>query len=524
MHRPEVLHELELLLRSRYGLIHLATDEEDRVTTLLRHVADALEIPYFVWTRSRGLVRQQAVPAPVTAAKDGTRGAGGTAPDELDATDGPAAYDTRELGKALAFVNASPLAALYHFVGVSTAALGDDLTASLLYDAAKSLDGRIGGVVVTGTELELPTRFATLAATLSLPGPGEDEFHTLLSHLVRDLSKRRHVAVSLSQEEMNTMLRHLKGLTLMEAEKILTKAIISDGRLTVDDVRHVVAAKKEVIEREGLLEYYPAEESFTRVADLASLKAWLAQRKGAVTEPGRAARYGLDFPKGMLLLGVPGCGKSLCAKAVASEWRLPLLKLDPSNLYNKYIGESERNFKRAMSAAEHMAPVVLWIDEMEKAFAQGGSEDGGVSQRILGSFLTWLQDRRGDVFVVATANDVERLPPEFLRKGRFDEIFFVDLPDGETRREVFRIHLEARGQDAAAFDLEALAGATTGFSGSEIEGVVVAGLYAAFAAGNTLDPDTLMAEVGRTRPLSVTRAEDIAALRAWARERTVPAN
>ena len=245
------------------------------------------------------------------------------------------------------------------------------------------------------------------------------------------------------------MLRHLKGLTVMEAEKILTKAILEDGMLTAEDVRHVIAAKKEVIEREGLLEYYPAEESFAQVADLATLKAWLAKRRGVVAEPGRAARYGLEFPKGMLLLGVPGCGKSLSAKAVASEWGLPLLKLDPSNLYNKYIGESERNFKRAMAAAERMAPVVLWIDELEKAFAQGGSEDSGVSQRILGSFLSWLQDRRGDVFVIATANDVARLPPEFLRKGRFDEIFFVDLPNGPTRHEVFRIHLEARGQEAA---------------------------------------------------------------------------
>ena len=226
----------------------------------------------------------------------------------------------------------------------------------------------------------------------------------------------------------------------------------------------------------------------------------------------------------MLLLGVPGCGKSLSAKAVASEWGLPLLKLDPSNLYNKYIGESERNFKRAMRAAERMAPVVLWIDEVEKAFASGGSEDGGVSQRILGSFLSWMQDRRGDVFVVATANEVQRLPPEFLRKGRFDEIFFVDLPDLETRHEVFRIHLDRRGQDAAALDLEALAHATDGFSGSEIEGVVVAGLYSAFAAGGELVLSPLLDEAERTRPLSVIRSEEITALRTWARERTIPAN
>ncbi len=496
--RPDLVHELELLVRSRYGLVHLRTDEEERAGSLLRHVADGLEAPFFTWTRSRGLVRE---------------GPGR-----------PGSYDTRELPKALAFVAASNVGSLYHFVGLGATAFTDDLTASLLHDAARSLDSRTGALVLTGTQVELPARVGGLAAELSLPGPGEDEFHALLTHLVRDMSARQHVTVMLSQEEMGTMLRHLKGLTLMEAEKILTKAIIDDGRLSVEDVRHVVAAKKEVIEREGLLEYYPTEESFAAVADLVSLKAWLAKRKGVVAEPSRAASYGLEFPKGMLLLGVPGCGQSLCAKAVASEWGLPLLKLDPSNLYNKYIGESERNFKRAMAAAEHMAPVVLWIDELEKAFAQGGSEDGGVSQRVLGSFLSWLQDRRGDVFVVATANDVARLPPEFLRKGRFDEIFFVDLPDDPTRADVFRIHLEARGQDPSAFDLDALAVATAGFSGSEIEGVVVAGLYAAFASGGTLAPAGLIAEAGRTRPLSVTRSEDIDALRTWARERTVPAN
>jgi len=260
------------------------------------------------------------------------------------------------------------------------------------------------------------------------------------------------------------------------------------------------------------------------VADLKTLKEWLAKRKAVVKSPESAEQFGLAFPKGMLLLGVPGCGKSLSAKAVASEWGLPLIKLDPSNLYNKYIGESEGNFKRAMKAAERMSPVVLWIDELEKAFASGGSEDGGVSQRILGSFLSWMQDRRGDVFVVATANDIQRLPPEFLRKGRFDEIFFVDLPDEETRAEVFRIHLSNRGHDAATFDLAALAAATEGFSGSEIEQVVVSALYTAFSSKKTLDTAALQAEIAATRPLSVTMVERMDAMREWAKERTVSAN
>ena len=259
------------------------------------------------------------------------------------------------------------------------------------------------------------------------------------------------------------------------------------------------------------------------IADLRSLKAWLAKRKAVVTQPERAEEFGLDFPRGVLLLGVPGCGKSLSAKAVAAEWHMPLLKLDPSNLYNKYIGESERNFKRAMRTVEQIAPVVLWIDELEKAFATGG-EDGGVSQRVLGSFLTWMQDRNGDVFVVATANDISRLPAEFLRKGRFDEIFFVDLPDAATRAEIFRIHLTNRGQDSSAFHLETLGAATDGYSGSEIEEVVVSSLYTAFSTSAELTMELLLSEAEGTVPLSVSRAEHVEELRAWARERARPAN
>jgi SpoVK/Ycf46/Vps4 family AAA+-type ATPase len=227
----------------------------------------------------------------------------------------------------------------------------------------------------------------------------------------------------------------------------------------------------------------------------------------------------------MLLLGVPGCGKSLCAKAIASEWGLPLLKLDPANLYDKYIGDSEKNFKRAMQTAERMAPIVLWIDELEKAFASsGGDEDGGVSRRVFGTFLSWLQERKGDVFVAATSNDIATLPPEFIRKGRFDEVFFVDLPTPEARAEIFRIHLRKRKRAPANFELGALAAASEGFSGAEIEQVVVAGMYDAFTSGQPLDTDTLLREIGATKPLSGTMHERIAELRAWASTRTVAAD
>jgi len=274
-----------------------------------------------------------------------------------------------------------------------------------------------------------------------------------------------------------------------------------------------------------LLEYYPVEESMQDIADLAGLKSWLAKRRRILDEPEKARKYGLTFPKGVLLLGVPGCGKSLCAKAVAMEWSLPLLKLDPSSLYSKYMGESEQNFKRAMQIAEEMAPLILWIDELEKAFAQNqGDQDGGTSSRIFGTFLSWLQDRDGDVFVVATANDVSRLPPEFLRKGRFDEIFFVDLPVEEAREEILRIHLEKREKDPLDFDLGHLSRVTEGFTGAELEQIIVAALYTAFANGDPLSDEHLLAEIAATRPLSETMREKITALRTWAAGRTVSAN
>jgi SpoVK/Ycf46/Vps4 family AAA+-type ATPase len=261
------------------------------------------------------------------------------------------------------------------------------------------------------------------------------------------------------------------------------------------------------------------------VADLAGLKEWLARRKALVQDPEGAREFGLDFPRGVLLTGVPGCGKSLCARAVATEWELPLLRLDPASLYNRYIGETEKNLTRAMALAEEMAPVVLWIDELEKAFPSGGgSEDGGVSRRILGTFLNWLQERRSPVFLLATANQVGELPPELLRKGRFDEIFFVDLPDAEAREEILRIHVERRGRDPEDLDLASLGALADGFSGAELEQVVVSALYAAFADGAAFDTGLLAREVRSTHPLSRTARERIAELRRWASDRAVRAN
>ena len=498
------LKDLELLIRSRYGVIFLETVEADRATSLLRHLADKLSLSLFTWSCTKGLRNMVEIER-----------AG--ASDEI-----PFVYASQDPFTALAHVEGAQLPAIYHFDGLG-AYLDDRRVAAKLADVAEPLAKVPGAVVITGAAVELPPSLRPIVATLRLAPPRVEEYRDLLQNTLRDLSQRMNVAVSLSDEDQARLLNSLRGLTLMEAGKVLTRAIVETGSLSRDAIGKALDAKKAIIEREGLLEYYPAEAAMGDIADLAGLKAWLAKRREMITDPERAKRSGLPFPRGVLLLGVQGCGKSLCAKAVATEWSLPLLKLDPSNLYNKYVGESEHNFQRAIKTAEQMAPVVLWIDEIEKAFAQGGDEDGGLSQRIFGTFLSWLQDRRGDVFVVATANAIERLPPEFIRKGRFDEIFFVDLPDAQARRAILEIHLRKRGKDPARFDVPALVRACEGFSGAELEQAVVSALYTVFAAKTELTTEAVQKEIALTCPLSRTMREPIEALREWAKERTVSA-
>jgi SpoVK/Ycf46/Vps4 family AAA+-type ATPase len=463
---------------------------------LLRDAARRLSLPLFVWRSSEGLRR-------------------------IDL--GEPIYGTKDIHVALKQVEAYSQPALYCFHGTGQFK-EDRAVRDRLVDVITGFASSEAAIVCTGSEVSIPDAARAYSAAVTIPGPEPDDFRDLIKAICRDLRSRTDARIDLTARSMNVLLRNLKGLTLVEAEKILTRAFVEDGRLDEKDIELVMREKRAIVERTGLLEFIPAGHGFSEIADLESLKAWLAKRKNIISDPEGAAAFGLPFPRGILLLGIPGSGKSLCAKAVAMEWGLPLLRMDPARLYNKYIGESEKNYRRAMEIAEKLAPVVLWIDEIEKAFPPGDSEDSGVSQRVLGSFLTWMQERRGDVFVTATANDIDRLPAEFLRKGRFDEIFFVDLPDRDVRSEIFRIHLGARGHDPGRIDLDMLAEATSGFTGAEIEQVVVSALYTAFSGEACLSTELLLSEIHQTRPLSVTRAEYIQALREWAAGRTVSAH
>ena len=490
----DVLHDLTLLLKARYPLILLETDELGRADELARGAARALKLPFYSWTRTKGL-REAAQLA--------------------------ASPETLLPGAALAEVERLMRPGVYLFHGLG-ADLEDPLVAERLRDAATPFLVRGGALVLAGGELNVPAALRPLSARLPLPLPSAAEHRELIAEVYRELTDRAYTEVHLTETELQGLARGLGGLTRLEAEKLLTKAMLTGGRLDAEDLAGVAAAKGAALGADGLLSLLDAETGLAEVAGLEGLKAWLATRRRAVAEPEQAAAFGLAFPKGLLLVGVQGCGKSLCAKAVAHEWGLPLLRLEPGALYNKYIGETERNFRRAVRLAETMAPAVLWIDELEKVFAAGGDggADGGLSGRLLGSFLSWLQERREGVFVVATANDVGALPPELVRKGRFDEIFFVDLPDAAARRQTLALHLGRRQRDPAAFDLHALAAATDGFSGAELGALVVAALYAAFAAETGLSTALLLREAELTRPLSRLMPERVAALRAWAHGRT----
>jgi SpoVK/Ycf46/Vps4 family AAA+-type ATPase len=328
------------------------------------------------------------------------------------------------------------------------------------------------------------------------------------------------VSIDLDPAGRERLLQAALGLTVGEAENVFAKIIVKDGRLGGEHINEVFAEKQQIIRKSGLLEYCASSESFAQVGGLAVLKDWLNKRALALSAEARA--FGLPVPKGLLMLGVQGCGKSLCAKAVATQWQLPLLRFDMGRMFNSFIGSSEENVRRAIAVAESVAPAILWVDEIDKAFAgsQGsGVSDGGTTARVFGTFLTWLSEKQAPVFVAATANDISQLPPELLRKGRLDEIFFVDLPALDERLEVLRIHFQKRGRDPAAFDLQALAQASHDFSGAELEEAINSGLYDAFYAREQLTTAHVLAALAQTVPLARTMSEQISRLRAWAEGR-----
>ena len=491
-HRSSV-HDLKSLVLSFHSLIAIETVEEERVRSLLMEVAADLRQPFYEWSVTEGLQRLRGVTV------DGTQDAL-TALRHIDRIDGDSVYLLKDLAPHLSNANA----------------------ARALRDLTHKLTATRSALVLTGDPIELPRDIEGMAVRFTLELPDENELRDLVRTVVDALSARQQVRVDLSRDDAQRLVGALSGLTLNQARQVIAQAIVEDGRLSADVIQTVIRCKGELIERGGVLEFFPVEENKFQLGGFARLKAWLDRARVGFSPQARALN--LEAPKGLLIVGVQGCGKSLAAKFIARQWQLPLLKLDAGRLYDKYIGESEKNFRKATDLAEAMAPVVLWIDEIEKVFAQGGTgeADAGLSQRLFGSFLTWLQEKNAAVFVVGAANDLFNVPPELLRKGRFDEIFFVDLPTVEERANIFRIHLALRKQNPDGFDLKALAAATEGFSGAEIEQAVISALYRSLQQKQPLTVDAIIEAVQSTVPLSVTRREDIERIRAMARGRFTP--
>ena len=365
--------------------------------------------------------------------------------------------------------------------------------------------------------MEIPPELDKEITVLNFPQPSKEDLAALLDRIVVDLQEHKQVRLELDNEGRERLLQAALGLTLGEAENVFARVIVKEQRLSGDHVAEVFAEKQQIIRKSGLLEYYAAEEDFTSVGGLGVLKEWLAKRAVAFTA--EAQSFGLPAPKGILLLGAQGCGKSLCAKAVSRLWQLPLLRFDVGRMFGSLIGSSEENVRRAIAVAESVAPAILWVDEIEKALAgsqSSGLTDGGTTARVFATFLTWLSEKSAPVFVVATANDVSQLPPELLRKGRLDEIFYVDLPSDQERAEIFRIHLGKRHRNPETFDLPALAAASPDFSGAEIEEAIISALYDAFYDKQDLTTAHVLSALVQTVPLAKTMAEKIEAQRTWA--------
>ena len=392
-----------------------------------------------------------------------------------------------------------------------------------LRDLIQRRDSQPHVLVMIGTKVELPAALEPFAVRVALRLPDANA----LLKLVREeaaayTAQNGGRRVEVDADAVRQIVRNLQGLSLTDARRIARHLIHRDGALGPGDLPELARLKFELLNKSGHLHYEYDTARFADVGGARRLKRWVEQRRAPfVQDP---PPPGLEPPKGVLLLGVQGCGKSLLAKAVAGGFGVPLVRLDFGTLYDKYHGETEKNLRAALASTEQLAPCVLWIDEIEKGLAAGNGENDGLSRRVLGYLLTWMAERKSRVFLVATANQVHELPAELLRKGRFDEIFFVDLPDPATRVEIFALHLDRRSLAKDDIDLSALAAAADGFSGAEIEQVIVSALYAAHAEQASLDTQALMQAIRDTRPLSVLMAEQVQALREWALPRTVPAD
>jgi SpoVK/Ycf46/Vps4 family AAA+-type ATPase len=484
----QIDHEIETLIRARYPLLYIVSWEEKRVEEALRAISSSRGKRLFVWTVTQGLVSSPT-------AKDKQTRSPMAALDFIEASDDPAIFLLKD----------------FH------AFITDTELTRRLRDLTYSLKTSYKTLVILAPTMKLPSELEKEVTVIDYTLPSIEDLDRLLENIIQSVKNNPQINTALTPDEQEHLLEAALGLTATEAENVFARSLVEKRKF---DVAIILTEKEQIIRKSGMLEYYREDESMADVGGLDVLKDWMRKRTRAF---GREARdFGLPSPKGILLLGVQGCGKSLAAKSVASAWKLPLLRLDVGKVFGGIVGQSEENMRRAIRMSESIAPTVLWLDELEKGFAgtqSSGISDGGTTARVFASFITWLQEKTAPVFVVATANRIEDLPPELLRKGRFDEIFFVDLPREDERQEIFEIHLRKRKRNPENFDLHQLATASHGFSGAEIEQVIVSALYDAFDQGRDITTDDLLHNIRSSVPLSRTMKEQIDELRQWASTR-----
>jgi hypothetical protein len=494
---PTAQHELETLIRSRAPLIVIETRDEPRALELIASLAVRLthptHLPIFQWKITDGLRR-------------------------IDVDLGAAQMHNSEPVDVLKSIRATSKAGVYVLLDFHPF-INDPVNIRLLKDICQDYARVPRTLLLISHHIPLPAELAHLAAHFALAFPNRDERHSIVERIAAEWSKSNGSRVRTDARALELLVENLAGLSIADTERLARTAIFNDGAITATDLPEVGRAKHQLLNRGGVLSFEPDSRSFVDLGGMARLKMWLQSRSAAM----RGDSPLPDVPRGVLLLGVQGCGKSLAARVAAGMLGAPLLRLDVGALFNKYIGETERSMRETLHTADAGAPCVLWLDEIEKGF-HSDDRDSGTSKRVLATFLTWLAEKRSRVFVVATANDITALPPELVRKGRFDEIFFVDLPSDAVRADILRIHTTKRGLNIDDKALAALAHAADGFSGAELEQAVVSALYSAHAHNTPCAANHILTELRATRPLSVVMAEKIDELRAWADGRTVPAD
>jgi SpoVK/Ycf46/Vps4 family AAA+-type ATPase len=516
------LGTLKVLIDSSAPIVVMETVEEVRAVRLVRVACASLNLATFEWSIASGLARcGNEGQEPVV---EGRFPASGTGQDATDAA-AQAIYNTREPAQVLGVLEGISVEAAFILKDFHRH-MEDPVVVRRLRDVGQKFSKNRRTVIIIAPSIKMPPELASLVEYVELPLPDKQRLRQIIDEMIVRVGKTRTLRRSLDASGLDVMAGNLRGLTEEEAERAVSQAIVARYGVTAEIVTDVLQAKKEMLRRSEMLDFVEVSDTLASVGGLENLKRWLEQRRGTWEEPAQA--FGLEPPRGVVILGVQGCGKSMCAQAIAGEWKLPLVKFDTAAIFDKYIGETEKRIQKVFRVAEELSPCVLWIDELEKVFAGSGSDsasaDAGVSSRLLAAFLSWMQERKAPVFVAATCNNVSALPPELIRKGRFDELFFVDLPNQAERKQIFALELARRNRRPAEFDLDRVAAAARGYSGAEIQAAVQAALYAAFSSKQPLATSHLMDALAKTVPLSTTRAEEIQQLRDWARARAVPAS